>query len=391
MTYLILLLVFSALISIATIFVIDEPGYVFVQWSHWQVETSLILVIAVAFMAVIVLSALLQVIIGLFGIPGRIGKSYQEYKDARRLTKTGQGLESLLLGDWLKAEKNLDSVATDFPEPVFNYLAAAYAAEKRGDADKREHYLKRAGELGGDHKHLVSLVNCRFQIARGEYEDAVVELQKLGSYLPNNPIVFGLLAEVYEKTKDWTALDQLRPHLQKSQALSVAELRSLNSLVLQQRLRAAETASELLKVWKSLSNHEQNKPDTAVSYVRKLLEFDRHQEADKVIRAVLGRTWVSELAYLYGLVGGGMSRQYLYDTAQKWLKDHPEDPDLLLTAAKFARRIGNVDEACRYFRAAVNSGGRPEAAEELGNLLLEQNRGDEALDLFHRALTGTRH
>ena len=391
MFYLILLLILSAVFSVVTIYVLGEPGYVFLQWSDWQVETSLILIVAAVFLAIIILYVVFGIITGIFGIPGRIGRSYREYKDAKRLIKTGQGFEFLLLGDWSKAEKLLNSMAKHLPDPVFNYLAAAYAAEKNGDSEKREHYLDRAREHGGDNRHVVALVNCRFQIARGEYEEAINELKRLCSHLPNNPIAFRMLADAYQKTQDWTALEQLRPHLQKSKAYTHDEIKSLYARVLHHRLQSAETASGLLKVWKGLSSYEQSVADNVACYVRKLLEFDRHQEAEKVIRSSLGRNWASELVYLYGLVGGSLNDRSLYDTTLKWLKDHPEDPELLLTAGKLAIRNDLPDKALEYLQAANDKGGRTETAEELGQLLLEQNRTDDAIEVFRAALSsGTR-
>ena len=389
MLYLILLLVLSAVVSVVTIYVLGEPGYVFLQWSEWQIETSLILVVAAIFLAMIVLYLIFGILGGFLRFPRRISRSYREYTDAKRLIKTGQGFKSLLLGDWDRAEKLLNGMAKHLPDPIFNYLAAAYAAEKRGDSDKRDQYLAKAEEVGGDNKHVVALVNCRFRMARGEYEESIDELKRLCSHMPKNPIAFRLLAEAYQETGDWAALEQLKPHIQKSQAYTSEEFRSLNSQVVQQRMKSAETASELLKIWKGLSSSEQHQTEYAACYVRKLLEFDRHQEAEKVVRNLLGRHWASELAYLYGLIGGSMNNRQLFDTAVKWLKSHPDDPDLLLTVGKLAIRTEQIDKAVEYLNSARENGGRAEVSEVLGNLLLEQDRTEEALEVYQAAISGT--
>lgn len=389
MFYLILLLILSAVFSTITIYVLGEPGYVFVQWSEWQMETSLTFIVAAIFLAIILLYLAFGVIAGIFGIPGRIGRSFREYKDTKRLIRTGQGFRHLLLGDWSKAEKLLDSSAIHLPDPVFNYLAAAYAADRKGDAESRERYLAKAREHDGEHRHVVALVSCRLQLARGEYEDSIIELKRLCSHLPNNPVALRMLADAYGKIQDWTALEQLRPHLHKSKAYGADETKELNARVLLQRLRSAETASDLLKVWKGLSSHEQGITENVACYARKLFEFDRHQEAEKVIRSSLGRHWSSELAYLYGLVGGALSDRSLYDTALKWLKQHPRDPELLLTAGKLAIRNDLPDEALEYLLASNDIGGLTETAAELGQLLLEQNRTEEAIGVFRAALSSS--
>ena len=389
MFYLILLLFLSAVVSVITIYVIGEPGYIFLQWSTWQVETSVILAVAIVFLALIVIYLVFGLVSGIVRFPGRVGRSYREYKDIKRLIKTGQGVRLLLLGDWTKAEKLLNAMAEHLPDPVFNYLAAAYAAEARGDSAKRDEYLDKARGDGGDNRHLVDLVSCRFQIARGEFQESIEELKRICSHMPNHPVAFQLLAKAYEETGDWTALDQLRPHLEKSRAFTSDETRLLTSRIQIHRLQSAESASELLKVWKGLPSREQVLAENSACYARKLLEFDRNEEAEKVIRNSLGKNWNSELAYLYGLVGGAVSSRELYGNASKWLQDHPADPDLLLTAGKLAARVKFADEAIRHLRQAAENGGRAEASEVLANLLVEQDLKDEALEAYRLALSGT--
>ncbi|MDE0310559.1 MAG: tetratricopeptide repeat protein [Acidiferrobacterales bacterium] len=389
MIYMILLLILTAIVSVVTLSTLGEPGYVFLQWSEWQIETSLIFAVAAIFLFIVVLYLVFDVVSAILGIPRRIGRSYREYKDAKRLIRTGQGLKFLLLGDWDRAEKLLSSMARHLPEPEFNYLAAAFAAEKRGDSKKRQEYLEKAKGSNSDHKHVVELVNCQFQIASGEHEEAIEALKRLCSHLPNYPVAFAMLAEAYQKTGDWTALAQLRPHLQKSKALTPDELKLLDSRVLNNRLRSAQTASELFKVWKGISSREQNMVEFSGLYVRRLLEFDRHQEAEQVIRRLLARNWHSELAYLYGLIGGNLSDSELYETAGKWLAEHPEDPELLLTVGKLAIRNELPDKAVEHLRASADNGGRTEATEALGKLLLAQRRIDEAVDAYRKALSGS--
>ena len=151
------------------------------------------------------------------------------------------------------------------------------------------------------------------------------------------------------------------------------------------RLQLVDSSSELLAIWKRSSSHVQNDPEISAVYVRKLLEFDRHEEAEKVIRRVLDRTWDSDLAYLYGLIGGDMDSRRLYDTAVKWTKLHPEDADMLLTAGKLANRNSLWGKAQGYLESSIQHGGRREAFEELGQLLENQGYAEKAFDVYKKA------
>ena len=385
MLYLVLVLILIAAASVATIYVIGEPGYIFLQWGSWQVETSLILVVTLAFLVVLLLYVLVELIGGIVGIPGRVGKSYREYREQKKLISTAKGFRYLLMGDWAKAEKLLEGAAKHLPEAAINHLAAAYAAQKRGNLGERDAYLIKAKEQGQEYQHVVSLVTCRLQMDQNEFSSAIEELKKLCSALPNNAAAFRTLAEAYQKTEDWTSLDQLIPHLQKSQAYSSKEFRMLSSRVLRHRLQLVDSSSELLAIWKRSSSQVQNDPEISAVYVRKLLEFDRHEEAEKVIRRVLDRTWNSDLAYLYGLIGGDMDSRRLYDTAVKWTKLHPEDADMLLTAGKLANRNSLWGKAQGYLESSIQNGGRREAFEELGQLLENQGHAEKAFDVYKKA------
>ena len=93
MFYLILLLILSVIVSVITIYVIGEPGYIFLQWSDWQVETSLILVVVAIFIVVIVLYLLFELVIGIFGIPGRIGRSLPRIQRRKKIDKDRPGFQ----------------------------------------------------------------------------------------------------------------------------------------------------------------------------------------------------------------------------------------------------------------------------------------------------------
>ncbi len=382
MFYLLILLVVIGVVSIATVYIINEPGYLVVQWDIWQVEMSLAMGVLVIFLTALLLFVGLEVLAGILRFPGRLGRSYREYREQKIYAASTKGLQHLLLGDWTKAEQLLQKSAAHLPEPVVSYLAAAYAAQQQGKTVQRNQYLKKARDFGKQDQALVSLFACRLLIDQGEYREAIQGLKKLCARLPKNAAAFDMLAKAYEQTEDWEALNRLLPHLSKNKARSPEELNALTTKVIGQRLRSAKLSSDLQKIWKSTPTSTQRDPKVIAAYVRKLFEFNCHQEADKVIRNTLNRHWDSELAYLYGLVNGSLKDQRLYDTAVNWLQNHPDDPDLLLTAGKLARRLGLAGKAQAHLQKCIDVGPRRDAYEELGNLLEEQDKNDEAFGVY---------
>lgn len=387
MFFLLLLIILTALISAATIFLVEEPGYIFLQWGQWQVELSLVFAILVILIIVLLLYLVLAILGGVIRIPLRIGRSYQSYREQRTHMVSAKGYVHLLQGEWSKAEKLLEGSAKRLPQPIANHLAAAYAAQKRGDMEKRDLYLANAKRVSPEYQSVVSLMSCRLQIEQGQITDAIESLKKLCYLMPNNAVALRTLAEAYKKQDSWSEIYHLLPHLQRSKALSTSEYSEISFQATAHQLKVSPSASEVFKTWKKLPAQHQHNPEVVAVYVRKLLEFNRHQEAEKILRRKLNIQWNSDLAYLYGLIRGEMDNKRLYSTVLKWVKDNPNDPELLLTAGKLASRNQLWGKAQGFLETSIERGGRSEAYEVLGNLLENQGHADEAFSVYKDAAT----
>ena len=387
MRYLVFFVIVTALVSIASIYVVGEPGYVYIHWADWQVETSLAIFAAAAVALLLVVYLVTEIIGIVFRIPSRLGRSYRKYRGQKTLRTASQAFQHLVLGEWTKAEKQFDSSAKGLPEPVMNYLAAAYASQQNGDLPKSKRYLQRAKELGSEYEHVVALFSCKLRIQRKEYAEAITDLRVLCSKLPNNPVAFKALAELYRETGQWSLLHQLLPHLTKSKAYSTSELKELTNELLRHRLQDVTSAGELMKVWNQAANIDRQNPEFASVYVRKLLEYGRHQEAEKIVRKTLDKRWDTHLAYLYGLVGGEIDAKKMYDTATKWTQNHGDDVNLLLTVGKLANRLQIWGKAQSSIESAIDHGAGREAFELLGSTLEAQGKSDEASDIYKKGLS----
>ena len=387
MPYLILLLLLIALVSVATLYLIEEPGYIFLQWGVWQIELSLALAVVAVLLFLLALYVVFEVVAGVAGIPGRLTRSYFERREQKTQVASAKGLMYLVEGDWSRAEKHLQNAAKRFPEPVMLQLATAYAAQKNGSSEKRDACLKEAAEAGKEYHSVVALVTCKLQMERGATTDAIEGLMNLCSMNPKNGAAFRLLVEAYQQIGAWSAVYELLPHLKKSQALSDSQFNLLTLVAIRHRLSTVDSATELLQLRKRISVDKQRDPDIAVTYVKKLLEFERYQEAEKVIRATLEFRWYSELAYLYAFIKGNMDDHRLYETALKWVREHPEDPDLLLTAGKLAKRNSLWGKAQGFLEDSIKLGGRTEASAELGEMLESKGQSEQAFAVYKSGAT----
>ena len=387
MPYLILLALLTVVVSMATTYLLGDPGYLYLRLGGWQVELSLILGALLLFLVVVMLFVIFNLLIGIVNFPKSIRRLFGGggARSSKRLISR-KGLIYWLEEDWNNIQQRFEHFAAVDSEPEVGYMVAAYTAQQQGNLERRNQYLARAWSESKQNKHLVYLLAARLFIASEEYASAAAQLKKVCSRYPKHKTALRMLAETYQKNRQWSDLYLLLPHLQKAKAYSQKEYNSIAKDVYQLRMQSLESASELLKVWKKSPGATQNNPEFTATYVRKLLEFNRHEEAEKVLRRVLNISWDSELARLYGLVHGQVDKKRLYTTAVKWLEKHDDDPELLLTVGKLARRNDDSKQARLHLESAIENGGRREAYEELGDLLIRMGETEAALQVYKRGI-----
>jgi HemY protein len=99
----------------------------------------------------------------------------------------------------------------------------------------------------------------------------------------------------------------------------------------------------------------------------------------------LKREWRPELVRLFGIVEGGDAPRQL-KKAEGWLKNHGDDADLLLTAARLCLRNELWGKARSYLETVISIRPSPEAYQEYGRLLSRLGEGDAAADAYRAGL-----
>ncbi len=384
MRLLIVLTVLVLAISVGTYYLVEEPGYLFVQWGPWQVEMSLTLIAGVAIAVFLAAYLIYSFAAGVIRFPGKIRSAYRNRASKKNQIQSVKGYIHLVQGDWDKAEKHLTTTASRTSEPVIDYLAAAYSAQQRGDIAQRDRLLDQAdgGSIGS--RTVIDLVRSKLQIDEGRIDEAVKNLNSVRTLIPGSKAALRLLAEAYVKDSRWSDLYDLIPSLRKHQVLASKEIGSMFRQACRHKFESAETAAQLLGVWKQVPAAGKQNPEIIGAYANRLLEYDRHQEAEKVLRRALEGSWDSRLAYVYGFIDGKVDIRQIYRRAVGWLTEHPDDADLLLTCGKLAARSGQWAKAREHLGACIEHSGREEASVELARILEDQGDFQGAFDAYKR-------
>ena len=368
-------------------FLLQDKGYVLINFRGYIIETSVPILIA----ALVLMYVIARILMRALRAPRKLGQAasrFQQKKAAERFTR---GLIEMAEGNWSRGEKLLTKGVARSDTPLLNYLAAARAAQLQGEYERRDQWLKLAYEETPAATTAVLLTQAELQFSRGQHEEALATLRRLDEQTPNHQQSLTLQARIYDALKDWGNLRTLLPKLSKRSAMDATELQALGVRVHTQSLAEAgakTSRQDLGNAWQAVPKELKKKPRLQAAYVDSLVSCGDIGAAEQFIYKTLKQAWDGTLILKYGeLVGDDPAKQL--QRAEAWLRLRGEDPDLLLTAARLCVRSQLWGKARSYLETSLAIKPRPEAYEVYGRLLEHMGEADGAADAFRLGLSMT--
>jgi HemY protein len=115
------------------------------------------------------------------------------------------------------------------------------------------------------------------------------------------------------------------------------------------------------------------------------MRVGQHDRVEKELATVLKSNWRGPLVRLFGLVESSDTTKQL-KRAEGWLKNHGDDPDLLLAAARLCLRNELWGKARSYLETVISLRPSPEAYQDYGALLNQMGEADAAADAYRDGL-----
>lgn len=263
-----------------------NQGYVLISLANHTLEmsfTTLIIAIVALFMALFILEFILRKV---FSFTGATNKWMTVRKTTKSRALTQDGLLKLLEGDWKQAEKLVVKGAENSDAPLLNYLAAAEAAQHRGDVESRDHYLQQALELNSGNL-ATALTRAKLQFHQGQYEEALASLKGLQESNPKNKVLLTLLKDTHVKLNDWQSLVKLIPTLVRSNVLTdkdAAQLQLEAECGLISHISTQQGSAGLLKHWSNLPRNSKQQTALIGCLIKELIAQKADSEAYTILR-----------------------------------------------------------------------------------------------------------
>lgn len=366
----------------------QDTGYVLFGRGYSTMEMSLSLFLVLLLLSYIFGYVFVRFIIRTWSMPEKL-KQWRFSQQARKARKSSlQGLINLSQGQWKKAERLLTRAVKNSDMPLLNYLSAAKAAQKQNAPERRDHYLALAHKSMPDADFSVKLTQAELQFAHGQNEQALATLVHLHSVSPKHPHIMVLLSKLYQQLKSWQDLKKLLPELRKYKVYpekKLLELEKETYAELIQQTQWKKDSNDLNNLWHNISRELKKDPAIIEMYCHELIQLERDDEAEVILRNTLRKEWQPDLVKQYGFVKSSQLENQL-TFAESLSKEHDNHPVLLLTLGRLCMYNDLWGKARAYLEASIGNKEMPETYKELGLLMEYLNEEALAAKYFKKGL-----
>ncbi|MDT8451368.1 MAG: heme biosynthesis HemY N-terminal domain-containing protein [Gammaproteobacteria bacterium] len=387
--FIILVLVAIAAIFGFTLFKMQDTGFINIRLGDFQYETNFLMAGAALLAGILALLILFKIISLLHKFIVYFGTQRKERLMEKARVALSQGLIELAEGRFKEAEKLLLKQIQFSDNPLLAYLSAARAAQRQGEHERRDEYLRMAHEANPDAEIAIGLTKAELQLDHEQYEQALANLQHLYTLSPRHAYVIRLLLKTYRHLADWYNLQHLLPELKKQKLLSHEELHALELEswhgLLDEKAQNNDTAA-LTALWNHIPDSFRTDAGLVQHYAQLLIELNELDQAEQVLRHTLDRHWSEALIVLYSQLDTAIDNRQL-EQIESWCHQHPHNAHLLLALGKRCLNKKLWGKARAHLEASLAIHPMPETYLKLAQLL-EQHMDDaeQAQHYYRRGL-----
>lgn len=369
--------------AVAGHYFLEENGYVLVSLRGWVVEMSVpvaLFLLALAYLAV-------RLVAWLWRVPRELGEATARARVRWGGRQATRGYIAIAEGKLAQGERLLTRGARRSGAPLMNYLAAARLAHQQNDAGRRDSWLKLAYEQEPAAADAVLLAQAEMQMDDQAFDQALATLQRVREHNPKHGQALKLLAALHWRRQDWRALADLLPALRAVPPLPPAKLNRWTVDAYAALLAdPALDRPAVERLWDEVPKALRRDPRLVLERCRALARLGDATAAEAEVRKALRDQWDAGLIRLYGELTLPELPQQLKN-AEAFLRERPEDPDLLLTVGRLSYRNQLWGKARSYLETSLSIRPTAETCEALGQLLQRIGDRDGAARAFQRGLS----
>lgn len=354
-----------------------SPGY--------RVQISMNLLVLLVVVAFAGLYVVVRLAARALALPGAV-EAFRLRRKQESAAKAMNDAERLFQeGRYGQAFKRAELAYDGVQMPGLAALLAARAAHALHEPERRQEWLRRAAEHDREVRMARLMAEAEMALADRRFDDAAQHLDALRSGGHRHLAVLRLALQMEQGRGRWDEVARLAHQLRKFGGLTHEQAAPvLRRAVIEQLHDAQGNAAELIRIWNSVPAEDRETAGFLVRAVPYLMAVGDERLAPEAIANALERDWDPELAVLYGRCKSSDMLAQLA-TAEKWLKEHPDDGGLLLTLGRLCLRGQLWGKAQSYIEASLSLAPSRMAHLELARLLESLERPADAQRHYREA------
>jgi len=369
------------LIGLGVNFLLEDNGYVLIQFLEYSLETSLPIFVLI----LVAVYLLIRLIALVWSSPSILKQRLAAKKIEKSNQRILDGLKLIGTGEFAKAEKKIKSAVNDVDSSVLSYLLAAEASDKDGNAESSKDWLEKAKRKFPEIETYINLYAAKLMLESKNYDAALQSINTTLKEEPSNLIALKLLSQVCYEASDWKSLTQKAKTVLGQTGSDPKLERCFSEAFIHQTRAVAGNEQELKNLWSKLPSAIENMPSILAARLESIMAYGQHDSAEKELRKAIPKTWNYRLIKLYAKLDTP-DLATLSKRIDRWLVDRPRDANLWLAASQLAKRDELWTQAKQFLERSIENKETSLAYNELGLILLELGQEDEAIKVFNKAL-----
>lgn len=386
-----LVAVFAAAVALAVVGRVSE-GVVVLVVPPWRIEVSLVLFAAALLAAFAVLYLALRLVRHTLALPAQV----RAYRERRRRDQAQLALAAALQayyeGRYARSEKEAALAWESGAAPGLAALIAARAAHQLRQRERRDLWLERAAKVGEPMQAAMLLTRAELALDERDFRGARDALRSLHGAGPRNIAAARMLLRAERGAQNWEEVLRLATLLAKRGALPPAiteeyRVQAQIELLARDSGERAPLEARLRRIPAEDLAH----PRVAAAAARRASALGNAALARDLLERSLAAEWSGALAQQYGELPAmeparaQEEARVRIERAERWLRDHPEDPQLLAALGRLCVAAELWGKAQNYLEASISFGDTRGAHLELARLAERDGRAAEAQKQFRRA------
>ena len=386
-----LIAVFAAAVAFALVGRFGE-GYVLVVYPPWRAEISLVLSVLALAAAFGITYFAIRLVSHALALPAHV----RAFRERRRREQAQSALASALLcyfeGRYARAEKEAALAWETGAAPGIAALIAARAAHQMREYERRGRWLERA-EAAGETLHAARLLTqAELALDERDFVGARNALRSMHGTGPDHIATELMQLRAERGAQNWEEVLRLASLLAKRNALppAIAEEYRVQAHIELLTRDSGERASLDARL-RRIPSADLAHPRVAAAAARRAAALGEAALGRDLIERSLAAEWNAALVALYGDIEKletakrQTEARARIERAERWLREHPEDPLLLASLGRLCMAAELWGKAQNYLEASLAFGPSRAAHLELARLAERDGRVAEAQKHFRSA------